>query len=432
MKSNFQIIVLGVFIGFAVLGVILFATYRGSGTGDEQVGSVTIWGTIDGTVFDSFLSEARQGRTDLAHVVYEEKDLALYTEQLTDAIASGRGPDLFVLPQDLIVSRAGIVQPISYDRMSARAFKSTFVQEGELYLVEDGMLGLPLSVDPQILYYNRNILSTAGIATVPKYWDEFFIAAPKIVVRDRAGNITRSAVSFGEFRNVTHAKDILATLILQAASVGATGGSVFPMAGAFADTAAVEAAVRYYTEFSNPVKTVYSWNRALKDSRAAFIAGELAFYVGYASELSSIRAANPNLDFDIAPMPQSRDRRAALSYGRMNALAIARGAQNPVGSALAALVLTDRDTAPHFIAATRTVPARRDLLVARPDDPYAGILYDAALVSRGWFDPNPAESALIFSSLVETVTSGRSGISDAVRTAGEELSALMDDRAGRE
>ncbi len=428
MKSNFQIIVLGVFIGFAVLGVILFSTYRGAGTSGEQIGSVVIWGTVDREAFDVFLGEARQGRTDLAGVRYEEKDPGSYSEELTEAIASGRGPDLFILPQDLIVSRAGVIQPISYDRMSARAFRDTFVQEGELYLIPDGILGVPLSVDPLILYYNRNILSTVGIASVPKYWDEFFVVAPKIVVRDRAGNITRSAVSLGEFRNVTHAKDILATLILQAASVGATGGNVFPMAGISADTAAVEAAVRYYTEFSNPVKTVYSWNRALKNSRAAFTAGELAFYIGYASELSGIRAANPNLDFDIAPVPQSRDRRAALAHGRMSALSIARGAQNPVGAALAALALADASTVGHFVAATRTVPARRDLLTARPDNPYSGILYDAALASRGWFDPNPAESTLVFSSLVETVTSGRGGISDAVRTAAEELSALMDAR----
>ncbi len=42
--STFQVIFLGAFVFFAIAGVITFATFQSSGTGDLP--PVTIWGTL--------------------------------------------------------------------------------------------------------------------------------------------------------------------------------------------------------------------------------------------------------------------------------------------------------------------------------------------------------------------------------------------------
>src|SRR5690606_38217983 len=90
----------------------------------------------------------------------------------------------------------------------------------------------------------------------------------------------------------------------------------------------LESALRFYTNFSNPSQESYSWNAALRNSRDAFLAGELAIYFGYASEIQGLRQQNPNLNFDAALMPQTRDVATTMTFGKMYGFAIARATPN--------------------------------------------------------------------------------------------------------
>ena len=50
-------------------------------------------------------------------------------------------------------------------------------------------------------------------------------------------------------------------------------------------------------------------------------------YFGFASEYPVLQRKNPNLDFDVALIPQDENRPAsvqATSYGRINALALVK------------------------------------------------------------------------------------------------------------
>ena len=79
-------------------------------------------------------------------------------------------------------------------------------------------------------------------------------------------------------------------------------GGAGPIAHIIALNLAVadETALLFYTDFTNPSKTSYSWNAALPQSFDAFTSGELAAYLGYASEYNSIISRNPNLRFKSA------------------------------------------------------------------------------------------------------------------------------------
>ena len=60
-----------------------------------------------------------------------------------------------------------------------------------------------------------------------------------------------------------------------------------------------ESVLRFYTQFADPAKETYSWNKTFQNDKNAFISGKLAFYFGYASEYKDIQQKNPNLRFDI-------------------------------------------------------------------------------------------------------------------------------------
>jgi len=49
----------------------------------------------------------------------------------------------------------------------------------------------------------------------------------------------------------------------------------------------------------------------------------------------------------------------------------------------------------------------------------------AALISRSWFDPDPAKTSGIFRAMIENITSGSLSLTDAVQRANSELGGIL-------
>ena len=430
MKGNFfQLIILGIFTVLALAGVLFFAFFNSGGGG--TTGNVTLWGTLDAGIMKKQLEFIKEATTDVEQkITYVEKDPRTYNDELVEALASGTGPDLFLLAQDDIVRQLNKIFVVSYDTYTERKFKDTFIEVGELYLYPQGIVAFPYVVDPMVLYWNRDILQREGIATPPEFWDEFFQLSPKITKRDQASNILQATVALGEFRNVTNAKDIISVLMIQAGNpivVRAEGGDlqvVLTENLGFAIKPA-ELALRFYTEFSNPIKAVYSWNRALPESRDAFLANDLAFYFGFASELPELRRANPNLNFDIAMLPQTRDEGLRATFGRVQAFAITNASRNKNGALLAALLLSSDKSLAHLASLNELPPVSRKLLAKRPTDDIQPIFFDSALIARAFLDPDGKKTESIFKDMIESITSGRSRVEKALSDASKELGDLL-------
>tara|TARA_Y100000310_G_scaffold77594_1_gene74199 strand:- start:524 stop:1819 length:1296 start_codon:yes stop_codon:yes gene_type:complete len=430
MKLNaFKLIVLFIFGGLAVLGVIFFAGFTGGGSEKDSIGEVEIWGVLDERVMSGIIKEFKNSREDFDGVEYVEKDPRTFSRDFVEALAVGKGPDIILLGQDDIVQTEDKIFVIPYDSYPERAFKNTFIEEGELYLAPDGVIGIPFLIDPLVMYWNRDIFSSNGVARPPEFWDEFFTLAPLITKKDEALNITKSAIAFGEFQNVTNAKEILSALIIQAGNPitnRSTAGiqSIFGERLGFAISPA-ESALRFYTEFSNPVKDVYSWNKSMPDSREAFLAGDLAVYFGFASEVGGLRDGNPNLNFDVALLPQSRDTDIKTTFGNMTAFAISHQSDNVPGAFRAASALSGDGGASILSQITGLPPATRSLLSERPTDARLSVFYDSALISKAWLDPDEVETEVLFGEMVDGVVSGRTRLGEAVNIVNDNLNELL-------
>ncbi len=422
--SRFQLFFMGALVLLGVGGAILFATAKGKGGGETV--SVVMWGAIESTNVSNFMSLLSAQSNDI-EITYIEKDPASIEEELISALASGKGPDMILLPQDLIVKQLDKFYVIPFESYSARTFKDSFIRQGELFMLPEGIVGLPFMIDPMVMYWNRDVFTNAGQALPPTTWTDFVALAPKITKKDSNNNITQSLVAFGEMRNVSHAKDMVSLLALQAgtpivdrASNGALV-SVFDLKGSGLPPA--EQAVSFYTEFSNPVKPSYSWNRSMPKDRDAFIAGKLAVYFGYASEVDEIRAANPNLDFDVALVPQATDKR--LTFGKMHAVALLKASPNVTSAWQAANSLTGALAQKLWVEQSGLPPVRRDMLGTLPGDEYKSIFYQSALISAAWLDPYRESTNGIFMRLIESVTAGRLRVSESVGTASVEIDNLL-------
>ncbi len=428
-SKKFQWALVGIFGLLAVIAVFVFASVRGTGKGaSEGLGAIVVWGTLPQDVFDgasSAITEAKAGEIN-----YQSIPAASFHRALTEAIASGLGPDLILIDDSRFLLEKPTLTPISYERITERIFRDTFIEGGEIFLTTEGVYALPLLVDPLVLYYNRDHLSSAAVAQTPRFWDEFLTLAPILTKKSDDARIVRSALAFGEYANVTNAKEILATLITQAGSemvsIGPTGSLesrilISPGGGSSPATAAL----RFYTEFSNPIKTVYSWNRSLPASKQAFLAGDLTFYIGFASEANALRLANPNLNFDAVVMPQSRQAVRRSVYGKVYALAVPNGARSPVASLAFAQTLAGAPIAGALSEGSLLAPARRDLLSAPQTNAFSATLFESAIMTRPWLDPEPTESVSIFSRMVSSVTSGAATLDEATRTANDQLTVLF-------
>lgn len=424
--SKFQIILMVVFGAFIVLAVIVFSTYRGASGGDV---TITVWGDIPSFDFNQLLSTPEFSSDKAFGIVYREIPTASIDAEFTEALARGIGPDLFILTQDRFLENKPKLLVIPYEAYTERDFKNTFVEEGELFLDPNGVYALPLLLDPMVLYYNRDRLSSVGRANPIGYWDEIYASAADLSKRDIAGNLISSVMAMGESRNIPHAKDILSLLMLQAGTpiTVLVGGNLKAQVSENFNLPVMpgEAALEFYTQFSNPTKTFYSWNRSLIDAQTHFTSGDSAYYLGFASEYRVLKNKSPNLNFGVSSVPQSRVSNRVITFGNLRGIAVSRGSRNPAVALAAAKKLTSQSSAKLLSEVLFMPPTRRDLLTRKPTNAVISVFYDAALQSRAWLDPSDKETDLIFREAIESVTSGRARVLEAVSKIDRDLDSII-------
>ncbi|MES2087478.1 MAG: extracellular solute-binding protein [Patescibacteria group bacterium] len=416
--SPFQVVLTAIFIIALVGGVIVLALTKAKNGSVNSV-TVVIWGTMDTAAFNDSVSNLTLG-TNGYKIEYIQKIEAAFDQDLIEALASGVGPDAILLPQDKIIKYRDKILPFSYNIMPLRDFKDTFIQEAELYIDSEGVVALPFTVDPLVMYWNRDSLTNIGESLPPKTWDQFITLVPRLSVKDANSNILKSGVALGEFKNITNAFEIISAILLQAGSPITQYGPDGLM-GALSPTLATIGAVNFYTDFANPLKPDYSWNRALINSRDMFASGDLAFYFGFASEMSKIRDRNSNLNFDVTYFPQPKGASILTTFGKMQGLAVLKSSQNQASAVSLLIAMTAPDTINLLSSRTGLPPVRRSMLVADPKDPYQAIFYNSALRAKAWVDPNSSNSRAAFQNMIESITSGEAGVGDAITIAGKSL-----------
>jgi ABC-type glycerol-3-phosphate transport system substrate-binding protein len=428
--SNFQIIVLGICTTLILVGIAVFASFGGL-LGGKSVGKVVIWGTVDAQVMSNLLENLRAEDKSLSNVSYVQKARATYEETLVNAMANGTAPDLFMLEGEELTAFSDKISVIPYSAISQSAFLNTYIDEGQLFLTPQGSLAVPFTIDPLVMYWNRDLFAGAGVATAPTYWNDFLALGPKITALSSNAEVKKSAVALGEWRNIANAKYILSTLFMQAGDAITARGTDGKVAVKFGSTPPgypanpAESALRFYTEFANPSKTSYSWNRSLLEAARVFVAGDLAAYLGFASEYENIADLNPNLRFSVAITPQIEGSGTRVTYGKITGLALPKTAHNPQGGLLVAQRLTTQN-ASAFLSKSIGLPSvRRDVRLDTADNASADVFYQSALISRSWIQPEPAKTDALFKSMIESVVSGQAQPGAAVSEASQQLQRLF-------
>jgi len=425
--SKFKLGVMIVFGVFIVIGIAVFATKKdGSSTSS---GSVIIWGTISQKWFDVMYKGSGLDKNKTTLISYVEKDESDFDQEFIEALAEGRGPDIVILRDDSVYKHRNKLFVIPYKNYTERSFKDKFIEGSEVFLSPEGVVAVPFIVDPMVMYWNRNIFTNNQVSQPPQYWDQIFSLIEKVTKKDSSGNVLQSAIALGEWRNITNAKEVVSMLLLQAGTpiVKRSANSINSALGN--DISSIitptESTLNFYTQFSNPTSNFYTWNRSLNSSLNMFLSGNLAMYLGFASEIFSIEQKNSNLNFDVTSVPQTRNTNKKTVFGHIYSFAITKQSKNVAGSYTVINALTEVAPLTALEKETSLPPIRRDMLANKPSDAFRSVFYTSALISSTWIDPEPLASSNIFRDMVESVTSGKSRVLEAVSRADQELNALL-------
>lgn len=439
MKISFQTIILVIFGFFILFGVAVFAGYINIGSSSKnstQTGTLVMWGTVKKSAMESFLNLSGVSNEDLK-IVYVEKNADSYETDLVNAFASGVGPDLFMTTPEIFWKQRDKMYEIPYSSYTLASYKTNYMDVANNYLTTTGIMAFPLFTDPLVAFWNKDIFASAGLSTAPLEWKEFPELSNKISIVADDFTITRSFTALGEYTNIRNAKDILSLLFMQAGEpitiVGAdkklsftlglsnNANNIYPSA----------VALDYYAQFANPSNVnVYSWNKSFRSDYDRFLSGDLAYYFGFASEVASIRQTNPNLNFEMTFVPQTDKNGRKTTIGRLYGVAISKQTKNLGLSYFALVSMLGPQTNQLLITKMRDIgtivaPVRRDLAPNDPANQYAGILYQSALVSRNWIDPNPSFTNSVWGAMVSDVQSGKSAAINSIITARTKMQSYL-------
>ena len=430
MKTNFQLILLGVFIFATIIGVLIFAGvlpgFRAP-TGGAG-GEVTLWGSFSAQDFEEAFNNFRTAHKSDFTLTYVSKDSRTLEADLVDAIATGKGPDLVLLPYAIATRQANKIAPIPFKSFSLFNYDNTFIQERNLYYGQDGYLALPIVVDPLVMYFNQDLLASGRLAQPPKTWTDLQTAVKSLTVADAQSNITQSAIALGLFSNISNAKDILSLLILQAGNpiiqISEVGATVVLGNTMGYTKAPTEEALAFFNRFADPANALYSWNSSLPEARSTFTRGNLVFYLGFASEYALLRKENPQLNFGVTLVPQLSGR-STQTFGRLLGVSVLSRAKNYSTALQVASLLASAEGGKPLSKLYGLPSARADLLSDIPKDSVATLFNQAAIISRGWSDPDAEATGAIFKKMTEAVQVRGVALGEAVKQAEAELANLI-------
>lgn len=401
-----------IIIGLSIMGVF-------SGSGGQAViplvGSLTVWGIQDDSGIWHEIIQEFQKKHQLARINYYRLYEGTYEETLIDRIAAGAGPDVFMLPNDLIAEHKDKIAlfPQSQFGFFVKDYQNVFVDGlyEELTTDKGEIIGFPLFLDTPVLFYNKDILNSAGYALVPNNWEDLLPLVKQFTVKTQPRDIVKSGLAIGTYRNVNNAFDIVSSLFLQFGDPIITFRPTYRVT---LETNAV-AVFNFYTSFANPSSDNFAWTSRLTQSLDAFAQGDAAMAIGFAQDIDRIRARSPHLAFGVAPFPQPKGIRRPVVYGRYFFPAVYKNSSNQRLAWEFVSYVTRGEGANIYIEKTKRPPARRDIIAAGGQTAQDDVFYRQSLIAREWYIPNGSATRLIFEDAVESIVTRSATVEEGLR-----------------
>lgn len=448
-----------------------------SGFGCKLVGSETenamkpislkYWRVFDGEdAFDEIIRNYR-ALHPYVNIEYRKLRYAEYEKELLEAMAEDKGPDIFSIGNSWVGKYESKIEPLpekitmvypvekgtlkkevvpelrTTKTITLKELKDQFVdvvvddvvisvKNEETGKLKEAIMGIPLSADALAVYYNRDLLNNSGIAVPPAYWNkDFQEAIKKLTKQDINGQVIQSGIALGGGKNIERSGDILAALMLQnGAELMSEGRVAFDrIPAAFAGeryNPGIEA-LRFYTDFSNPAKEVYTWNKDLTGSLNMFLSGRLAMMIGYAYHLPTIKSQAPKLKVGIAKLPQIEGSGQTVNFANYWVEVVSKKSQYKDEAWDFIQFAAKPENAKSYLLKTGKPPALRSLIDEMKEEEEMGIFTEEILTAKSWYhgkDPLAADE--IMAALIDDTAAGADKIENLISQAATKVQQTIE------
>lgn len=402
--------------------------------------NLEIWGVFDDSSDYSDIFSEYRFNPFVGDIRYKKHTVENYKEDLIDALASGDGPDIFMINSSWMPDFENKVAPAPDYLINEQQFRNNFVD----VVAEDFLgsskevYGVPLSVDSLALYYNKDLFNAAGIASPPGTWEELVEDSKKMTIIDDTGGIERSGVALGTAYNINRSSDVLELLLFQhGAELPTRSKPSFQV-----DVNLGNDVLEFYTQFARSSSPAYAWNSAMHYSIDSFYEGDLAMMLNYSWHIETIKNKNAKLNFAIAKIPQLSEKNPA-NYSNYWTFVVNKNKEikNP-GVGASAINNDDRiheawqflkfatfknngsfniisvksgnqkdfpvdiDPAKKYLEETRKPAARRDLVEDQKSDPELGAFAYGNLIAKSWYRKDVDATENIWAEIIDSINKG--------------------------
>lgn len=389
--------------------------------------SLEIWGIYDEPeIWYQIISEFNKSYPYIK-IKYTLKDQQSYQEELLQAFAENKAPDIFMVLGDWLPKYQNKIEPLDLKKdkeLNLKYFEDYYPEVIIKELVQNNqLLGIPLSVDTLALYYNKDIFNYFNIALPPKTWEEIIELIPTLRQIDISGNLKRAAIALGTSNNVSWFNDILSALIMQ------NGGTVVDPTNSFFTLNEKDSgikALKFYTQFADFKNKNYTWNESKINSILAFAKSYTVMAIGYEKAYNYIKTQNPQLNFGIVSFPQFKDSPLKINYASTTNLVVNNRINTYKQQAAWIFLkfLIQPQISENYYLLTHHPPARRDLIAKYLNDPTRGVFISQILSSRSFYQFDSEKIKDIFAEMISQINNKKTDYKQTIDQANQKLNFL--------
>lgn len=437
-------------IALSVTGLIILLTGCAT-TQDVKPFSLTIWGVQEsGDEWSPLIKEIISAHPGVK-ISYQQKNELNYRQELLEALAAGKGPDIFAVPAGELNKYEPLLQasPSKYT-LPIKKIKKTIIQQQEVVVSQDytgltvnqlnknfvktvaedvvlngKIMALPLAVDTIMLGYNQSLLDAARIPQPPTNWTTFKDSVVQLTKRDSAGEFRQIGAAMGGGSNITNSADIVMMIMMQnGVAISKTHAPNFTADNEDEGSAAAEA-LRFYTDFAQPTKETYTWNTKQPSSLEMLGNGRAA--MGFITPLQAkqIRQQHSSLPLVLTTVPQLNDDSIPITVANYWVYGVAKKSPNATKAwGILQQVAANKNLLTSLAKTNKRGPTLREVAqeLQNNDDSEIVALANQSLAARSWyhgFDKIKANQG--FNKVIESVLKNEKTVVQAL----SELNTLI-------
>lgn len=451
-----KIILYSIVTVFSVSSIFLFSGCLKKRVEKTYELNLEVWGVFDDSdVFYEINKQYAEMTPQVKNIKYKKisNDIASYEEELTNAIASGNGPDIIFFGNNWLQEHKSKVVPMPNSEQSIGLFKENFVNVAEEDFVKENQIyAMPLYCDTLALFYNKDLFNQAGLTSAPKTWEDLLDYVDYLTLTDANGEIKQSAIALGRSKNpggINRASDILTLMMMQE---GINIYDTNKKSVAFAGNPKSIDVLNFYTQFALNGSNAYTWNSKMDYSIDSFKAGKTAMMINYSYWKNRLKEESPKLNFETSTMIQ-QDLNNKVNFSNYWGLAVVKNKdlqpikpnepinftqQNRIDEAWKYIqyvttnykksnpeAILEFDPTEKYLENTSKPSARKDLVEKQKNDFYIGDFAVQALTAKSWNQPKNLAVEEIIVEMIDEVVSGRKTSREALYSAQARINTLI-------